>query len=275
MPHTSPAVAGHAAFPVCLPRKHAFGRTLAPMRRCVTFLLAMALLAMPGAFGQKGVTTFGLQVKPVIPFGFFENKRSLGQEHLQADLDLNGGVAFGMLVRHGFTNTISLEVGLDQIVRRYDFTVANDTNGYNDSGDLRYVGYELPVLCLVYIRLGENTWMNNALGASVDFYPSDAHKELPYAQAYLFRRNWAQVAVVGNIGVELRTEKSGYFYLGATYHRPFGDMAQADATWLDRYAGFKPYKMTTRLSGSYLTVDLRYFFHEDPAKARVRRAKVR
>ncbi|HMN04097.1 MAG TPA: hypothetical protein PKD45_00045 [Flavobacteriales bacterium] len=245
------------------------------MRRCAPILALVALLGPGWLHAQQGVTTFGLQVKPVIPFGFFENKGALQQEHLSATLDLNGGMAFGMLVRHGITKAISLEVGIDQINRRYDFTMANDTNGYSGSGRLRYVGYEVPVVCLVYVRLGENTWMNNALGASVDFYPSDAHRELDYAQAYLFRRNWAQVGVLGNIGVEYRTEKSGYFYLGATYHRPFGDMAQADATWLDRYAGYKPYRMITRLSGSYLTVDLRYFFHEDPDKARLRKARNR
>lgn len=55
---------------------------------------------------------------------------------------------------------------------------------------------------------------------------------------------------------------SGYFYLGATFHRPFGEMAKADVTWLDRYTGLTPYRMSTFLSGSYLTVDLRYYFHE-------------
>lgn len=240
-------------------------------RRCLLIAL-LVLFGLGDVCGQVGVTTFGLQVKPVIPFGFFENKRVLEQDHLTATLDLNGGMAYGMLVRHGITRSISLEVGLDQITRRYDFSIANDTSGYDDAGSVRFIGFELPITCLVYIRLGEKTWMNNALGASVDFYPSDAHRELENAQAYLFRRNWAQFAVVGNIGVEYRTDKSGYFYLGATYHRPFGDMAQADATWLDRYAGFRPYRMITRLSGSYLTVDLRYFFHEDPDKARVRRA---
>jgi hypothetical protein len=49
-------------------------------------------------------------------------------------------------------------------------------------------------------------------------------------------------------------------------------MAQANVTWLDKYRSYQPYKMTTLLSGSYLTVDLRYFFHEDADKARVRRA---
>lgn len=245
------------------------------MQRRGWFLLLMVIAAHPGAWGQAGVTTFGLQFKPVIPFGFFEPVTTFQRPHVNATLELNGGQAFGMLVRTGLSKSISLEVGLDQITRRYQFTMANDSAGYNDSGSLRYVGYELPVTCLVYIRLGERAWMNNAIGASIDFYPSDAHKELPSAQAYLFRRNWAQIGVVGNMGVEYRTEKSGYFYLGATFHRPFGDMAQADATWLDRYAGYRPYRMSTMLSGSYLTLDARYFFHEDPDKVRLRKTRGR
>lgn len=238
------------------------------------FLLPLAMLCMAGnlVHGQVGVTTFGLQVKPVIPFSFFEPVTTLQREHVTSTLSLNGGMALGMLVRTGISKSISLEVGLDQITRRYNFNLQNDTNGYNAGGELRFVGYEMPVVCLVYIRLGERTWMNNALGASMDFYPGDAQKDLDYAQAYYFRRNWAQVGVVGNIGVEYRTLKSGYFYLGATFHRPFGAMAQADVTWLDKYRSYQPYKMTTLLSGSYLTVDLRYFFHEDPDRARVRRA---
>ncbi len=233
-------------------------------------LLWMAVLAPVRA--QVGVTTFGIQVKPVIPFSFFEPVTTLQREHLNATLKLNGGMALGMLVRTGISKSISLEVGLDQITRRYDFSLGNDTNNYTDSGSLRFVGYEMPVVCLVYIRLGQRTWMNNALGVSMDFYPGDAKKELEYAQAYYFRRNWAQAGVLGNIGVEFRTEKSGYFYVGATFHRPFGAMAQADVTWLDKYRSYQPYRMTTLLSGSYLTVDLRYFFHEDPDRARVRRA---
>ena len=245
------------------------------MRLRASLFLLLALLGLRNAHAQLGVTTFGLQVKPVIPFSFFEPVSNLQLEHLNSTLTLTGGFAFGMTVRTGITKAISFEVGIDQITRRYDFAIANDTNGYSDSGKLRFVGYEVPVTLLVYIRLGERTWMNNALGASVDFYPGDAKKELEYAQAYYFRRNWAQVGVVGNIGVEYRTEKSGYFYLGATFHRPFGEMAKADVTWLDRYTGLTPYRMSTFLSGSYLTVDLRYYFHGDPDKVKVRKSRRR
>lgn len=238
-----------------------------------TLVLALAILGLCPAQAQSGVTTFGLQAKPVIPFGFFDALTTLQQEHLTGTLELNGGFAFGMTVRTGISRSISLETGLSQITRRYRFGMVNDTSGYDDAGRLRFVGYELPLTCLVYIRLGERTWMNNALGVSLDMYPGDARKDLALAQAYFFRRNWAQLGVVGNIGVEYRTEKSGYFYLGATFHRPFGDMAQTDLTWLDRHAGYRPYRMVALLSGSYLTLDLRYYFHEDPERRRARNAR--
>lgn len=223
--------------------------------------------------GQVGVTTFGLQVKPVIPFPFFDPVTSFERPNIKASLEIEGGFAFGMVVRTGLGKSISLETGINQITRRFAFQLANDTNGYSDQGRVRYVGYEIPVMALAYVRLGERTWMNNALGFSADLYPSDATLVLDRSQIYIFRRHWLLFGVVANIGVEYRTEKSGYFYLGATFHRPFNDMAQADATWFS--TNFVPYRNSQLLDGSYLTVDLRYFFHEDPDKAALRRARSR
>ena len=153
----------------------------------------------------------------------------------------------------------------------YDWHLANDTAGFSGGEQLRYVGYEIPVLALVYVRLGQRTWMNNAIGFSADLYPSDVVRDIEDARAYLFRNSWVQAGVVGNIGVEYRTEKSGYFYFGATYHRPFGAMATADLTWYD--PTLFPYTIRGDLAGQYLTVDLRYFFHERPDKQRVRRGQ--
>ncbi len=207
----------------------------------------------------------------MIPLGFFDPVTSVEADHLQGRMELTGGFAFGMVVRHGITKSISLETGINQITRRYDFGIANDTSGYDGTGSIRYVGYEVPVLAMVYIRLGQRTWMNNALGFSLDMFPSDAQSDIEEGRAYLYRNNWLLAGVVGNVGVEYRTEKAGYFYLGATYHRPFNDMATADLTWYD--ARYLPTVMRTTLDGSYLTVDLRYFFHEDPDRARTRKGR--
>lgn len=231
-------------------------RTLIGLVHALALLLSLPLLT----HAQPGVTTFGIQLKPVIPFGFFDPLTEVGNPPLTGSLELTGGFSFGMLVRTGLTRTLSLEVGIDQINRRYDWRVVNDTAGFDDGEQLRYVGYEIPVLLLAYIRLGERFWMNNALGLSADLYPSDAVRDIEDARAFIFRNNWAQGGAMGNIGFEYRTPRSGILYLGATYHRPFGSMALAQLTWYtpDLY----PHTLSTELDGSYLTVDVRYFFHE-------------
>ncbi|MEZ4740744.1 MAG: hypothetical protein R2818_15630 [Flavobacteriales bacterium] len=234
-----------------------------------SILLWAALCCAGGsAVAQKGVTTFGLQVKPVFPLDYFDPITTVEREHLMGTVELTGGYAFGMSVRVGLTNTISLETGLGQIQRRYSFSMTNDTSGYSDGSDVRYVGYEIPVTGLVYIRLGENTYMNAALGVSLDFYPSDVQRDLEQGRIYMFRNGWAQAGILGNMGVEYRTYKSGIFYLGGTFHRPFGDLAFADLTYYG--PNYFPYVMRGALSGSYITLDIRYYFHEDPER-RVRR----
>ncbi|MEO8591382.1 MAG: outer membrane beta-barrel protein, partial [Flavobacteriales bacterium] len=222
------------------------------VRVSVLFALAVLACAMPQAVNaQAHVTTFGVQVKPVVPLDFFDPVSTAERPSLTGTAELTGGYAFGMSVRIGLTNTISLETGLGQIQRRYRFNITNDTSGYSESDNIRYIGYELPVTGLVYIRLGQRTWMNAALGFSVDMYPSDAQRDIAEGRIYLFRTNWAQMGILGNLGVEYRTERSGTFYLGATFHRPFNPMAQADFTYY--YFGqpsFQSYTTSTTLSGS-------------------------
>ncbi|MBK8338937.1 MAG: hypothetical protein IPK99_02495 [Flavobacteriales bacterium] len=212
------------------------------------------------------MTTFGIQVKPVIPLEFFDPRVDFKAGALNGHLELTGGFAFGMLVRTGFTKILSMEVGINQTRRNYNFGLVNDTASFEASDRIRYVGYEVPLLLLAYIRLTERLWMNTALGPSLDLYPSDALRELLDARAYLTRKGWLQGAAVGNLGFELRTQKAGYFYLGATYHRAFGAMARANLTYYSPIG--VPTTIATDLSGSYLTVDFRYFFHEDPDRMR-------
>lgn len=218
-------------------------------------------------YAQLGVTTFGIQLKPVFPVEFFDPLTTIGEPPLHGSLELTGGFAFGMLVRSGITKSISLEVGINQIQRRYDWTLSNDTAGFTGGEKLRWVGYEIPITGLVYIRLGERTWMNSAAGVSIDLYPSDVVRDIDDARAYLFRSNWVQAGVVANLGVEYRTPKSGILYLGATYHRPFGNMAVAELTWYTQ--DLFPHPVRGDLNGTYLTLDLRYFFHEKADRKRV------
>jgi hypothetical protein len=120
--------------------------------------------------------------------------------------------------------------------------------------------------------------MNASGGVSFDTYPSNAFSTNDAVVDTLvldieqrtFRRSWVQMAVLANYGFEYRTKDKGYWYLGASYHRPFSDMATTEVTYLRNTV---PEVVLADLSGSYLTVDLRYFFHEDPDRKRKTRPK--
>ena len=218
---------------------------------------------------QEGRSTLGIVARPVFPLSFFDPITTFDRGPLRGRAELTGGFAFGMSVRAGITKAISLETGINQTTRRYNVSLRNDSVAYSGEDELRFVGYEIPVLALVYIRLGERSWMNTALGFSADIYPTDAQRILEVSRLYYARRGWLLPGVVANIGVELRTYKSGWFYGGFTYHRPFGDMATAEFTWYGSDNLGRTVK--ARIGGSYLTLDLRYYFHSDPDRPRQRR----
>lgn len=259
---------------LAMPRVAIFGVMVPVALRIAWFPVLGMLFALSPAHAQQGVTTFGIQVKPVFALPYFDPLTELREPPLTGTVELQGGMAFGMSIRVGLTQMLSIETGIGQIQRRYTFELANDTMGYREDGQVRYVGYEVPLTVLAYIRTGERSYMNAALGFAADLYPSDVQQQLNGGYIYMYRNQWAQLGIVGNVGWEYRTVKSGIFYLGATFHRPFGDMAVADLTfWDERNRLFPYHRMRGMLSGSYVTADLRYYFHEDPTRIRSKKKK--
>ena len=79
------------------------------------------------------------------------------------------------------------------------------------------------------------------------------------------RTSWIIPALQANIGFEYRTYESGFWYLGFSYHQPFTNLTEA-------VVGFGEIQSSNDftffdVSGTYLTIDLKYFFHE-PATRR-------
>ncbi len=178
-------------------------------------------------------------------------------------LQPNPGYCFGMVIRRGFTKNISLETGINYVKRNYTLQI-QDTSFFTER-KFAFIGYEIPVLGLVYIRLSRQLYMNASAGLSFDMFPSDLAIQNEFFNLRTLRRNWLQTSLLANIGYEWRTEKSGYFYLGASYHRPFQGNAYNSVLY-KRYSARTGPVFNTWLSGNYLTIDLRYFFHEDPEK---------
>lgn len=232
-------------------------------------LLLLLLISSLG-YAQKNVVTAGIQFKPMLPNDLFNaDAMRSSVEGMAFETQQNFGWAGGMVIRWGFTDMLSLETGINFVQRNFTLSLDSIDNNYNASVDYRVTGYEVPLLGLIYIKLDRNWYMNAALGGSLDFFPRDFYTDTINAEWMheTVRRSWIQVALLANIGFEYRTEKSGYFYIGGSFHRPFTDM------YLSK-VGFSNSEFVTStmdINGSYLTVDLRYFFHEDPVKREKRK----
>ena len=236
-------------------------------------LYILTLLAVSKSIAQERVTTFGIQVKPIIPVEFFDaGKQVKTKNNIEYVNQPKFGMSFGMVIRKGITKSLSLETGLNFLKRNYDLNINDPDSSFSSSSSFSVVNYEIPVLGMVYVRLGTNTFMNVAGGVSFDIYPTPLYVADDHFSNAVNRNDWIQPSLLANIGWEYRTEKSGYFYLGASLHRPFSATFKEFVTYKGE-SGARFEEEVFDLTGNYLTVDIRYFFHEDKAKKKKKKKK--
>lgn len=233
------------------------------MKKIVT-LSIVCLIGIHFAYSQQGVITFGLQYKPILPFKILNVSDSpLEGIGLEGTISPTLGHNFGAVIRRGFTKNISLETGINYNLRnfRVDATLDDTLDGVLNFG---VVTYEIPIQGLVYVRLSEQFYMNVATGFSINFRASDVgtFSEDKNFSA-LGRIQIVNLAYVANIGFEYRTKKSGYFYLGATLTNPFRPLGLVQ---VKSEVLLNSKTALADLSGNYISVDLRYFFHENKQK---------
>jgi hypothetical protein len=221
------------------------------------------------ATGQKRVLTIGLQFRPIIPITFINSDPgTLEGNGFNYSITPKFGYSGGLNVRYGLTKRVSLETGLGFVQRNYGLRMQADSVVTDTS--FRIIGYELPVLALVFIPLAKRFYMNAAAGVQITAYPSNVQTGDTTFQSFSARTSIINGGALFNLGWEYRTENVGYFYLGATYHLPFkyiydiGVKLRQQAT--DQFA-------LGKLNGSYLTLDVRYLFPEVPLPKRRKKPK--
>jgi len=236
--------------------------------------ILVSVVCLPDFFSQEKVTTFGIQLKPIVPVEFFNaGKQDKTTNNIEYISDPKFGMNFGMVIRRGLTKNLSIETGLNFLKRNYDLVINDLDSSFSSSSDFSIVNYEIPILLLVYVQLGRNTFMNVAGGGALDIYPTPLFvKDETFANA-VNRTRWVQPSLLANIGWEYRTEKSGYIYLGASLHRPFTHIFTQYITYKG-VNGDRLDEETFDLTGSYFTIDLRYFFHEEKQLKRVKTKKL-
>jgi hypothetical protein len=233
-------------------------------------VLVLLLIEAGPLRAQEKVVTAGIQFKPLFSSEFF-NTGSVSGAAGPASVSIKprSGYCIGMVLRKGISNTISFESGINYVKRNFRLNVTDDT--LSEDTDFSIIGYEIPLQGLVFIQLSDHIFMDVAMGFSIDFYPSDISTTGDIHDHYSARSSWASFSVLGNLGWEYRTEKSGYIYLGASYHRPF----ESIYTSLIVYPNGQTFNQEERLEllGNYLSIDIRYFFHSDPEKRKKKTKK--
>src|ERR1051326_7726196 len=181
----------------------------------IVFCSSMTLL-----YSQENIFTAGFQYKPIFPSAFFSTgTNTVSQNSANFSVSQKYGYCAGMILRRGITKRFSFETGINYVKRNYSLNITNT----NFSGNYHFtiIGYEVPLQMLIFIRLGERLYMNAASGISLDISPSTIFTFNDYYKHFAERHSEFQGSVLANLGYEYRTEKSGYFYLGASYHLPF------------------------------------------------------
>lgn len=233
------------------------------MRNFTFFILLVFVFYAPA---QKGVTTFGLQYNPIVPnrlIGtYIQDFDALPMEsHIQQKFGNN----LGGIVRHGFTKNISIETGLNFTQRNFNLFFELADSGFSEQNDVRIVSYSLPVSGLVFIRLTDQLWMNTSAGVAMTLFPSDVQvfTEVTGTNHFFLMeglyRHKVQGALLTNLGFELRTKKFGFFYLGGTYHLPFAPICTFAMAY--EFTG-GDYVAIDNVKGSFVSVDIRYYFNE-------------
>lgn len=233
------------------------------------YLVILCLFTLSFGYSQKGVTTFGLQYKPIIPNKFIGTyKQDFNQGQLVSNVQQQLGHCFGGVVRYGLTDIISFETGLNLTHRNFGLNFAVPDSGYAETGTVGVVSYEVPLSCLIYIRLTERWYINTSLGSALNMFSSNVSKQLPISGPEYFKQEGAyrskiQGALLANVGFEFRTRDKGYFYIGSSYNLPFSPIITFAMSY--EYPGGKTLSIQN-IRGSYLTLDFRYFFNEKPEK---------
>ena len=227
------------------------------IKKSYLFLLIIYLLAVNLRVTSQELS-FGLQFKPIVPSditnsGSFEFTEGIAK----INIDPKFGTSWGAVVRKAFSEKVSFETGISYVQRNYDFQLTDLDSAFSSQTSVGLVNYEIPICGLLYVQLGDQFFLNNSLGISLDMYASDvASTAGEFAQSTYYRK-WIQPALKANVGLEYRTEKSGFWYLGVTFHNPFNNIAVTEFRYrkdqvINTYL--------TDLNGAYLTADIRYFF---------------
>ncbi len=208
------------------------------------------------AVKKKRNVTVGFHLNPIIPNNFVQ-KVNFDEVINNVSFNVKQKPSYygGMEIRYDFHKRFAIQSGINYTKRVFELSITDSS--INETSKFKFIGYEIPVMGLVYTRVGEHIYFNNAFGFSFDFFPTDIYTKGVYYKHLTERSYWAQVALLASTGLEFRTPKKGYFYLGASYHRLFSDIMRTNIQFEN---SVKNETANFKISGSYFAINIKYFF---------------
>jgi hypothetical protein len=237
----------------------------------INFFLLVLFISVH-SLGQKAPANdflFGFQLRPIVPNSYLNTDlETISIPNFSYSAKSNVGFSFGSIIRKPIGKFWNLETGLNYVKRSYSLNFAlNDSVQVSSEHNMTFIAYEIPIQALIYVRLGKAWYMNASAGICFDFFPSatETFSSERVDSTYFdfsqttYRIRWSALAAQSNLGFEYRTEKDGYYYLGASFHRPFSRIAGSQAL-VESNSGSE--RLWLSLSGSYFSIDLKYFFYD-------------
>jgi hypothetical protein len=207
---------------------------------------------------------FGIQYRPLIPINAFgagplELADTFGVHN--SIISPEFGFSAGGVIRAGFSERFAIETGIHMVRRNYRTEYFVPDSNLMAETTIRNISYDIPVNFLIYVKVNSWLYINAAFGNSFIFFPSNTATQtntLPHnyrTESLMFR--WVRIALNANAGVEFRTESDGFFYLGASFHRPYNPIYAFRTTY--QYIN-DPVRAGGAMNGTFFSLDLKYFF---------------
>ena len=138
-------------------------------------LVLLFILLSLNSFSQskKVPSYFGVHYRTVLPNNFVGSKSvTISNQEFTSTCTQKTGYSIGATVRAGITKLIAFETGINLIHRNFDLNMSvADSNQYAQR-DLGFLSYDIPLNCLIYIKLNKSWYANASLGIAASYKPS-------------------------------------------------------------------------------------------------------
>lgn len=231
----------------------------------LSLLPQMLLAQFPDDKKEKFPTYFAFRVNVLFPNNFQATKSyTLSQEYTRSTVTQLTGYDFGGLFRIKYTEKISIEAGLSYTARKFDIRgEVLDSNQFTRD-TLKFTTFDIPVNALIFVKMSEKVHSNVGFGLSFLYKPSTVRVYSQPSSASSLDHvglvtNKFGMDLNGQVGVELRTEEKGIFYLGGSVKVPLTPLFTMYSLY--RYKTQATQRADQKIQGGAITLDLRYFFN--------------